>query len=547
MIATGGDPPGSEKGSGQGAPLGSETAGRLILPARPVKFSARRTRRMNLRPYQEEAVAGVLKSWRGFDRALGIAPTAAGKTVIFAKIIETRLADGPCLVLAHRDELLQQAREKLHAACGLESQLEKAESYADLDAKVVVGSVQTLSRRVERFPAKHFPTVIVDEAHRTLADSYLKVLGHFCEAKVLGVTATPDRGDKRTLGSFYQDIAFEIGLIPLILQGYLSRIRVQTVPLKIDLSGAKTRGGDYAEEDIGGALEPLLDQIADELAIHAPERKTLVFAPLVRTSEQFAEILRSKGFAAEMICGESRDRREILQRFKSGTTQILVNAMLLTEGYDEPSIDCVLVLRPTKVRSLFAQMIGRGTRTFPGKTDLLILDFLWLTNRHDLVKPANLIAENEDEANRITKAIAEGSEDLIEAQARAQRDHSESLAESIKYAATKSARTMDLVEFALSLGSPQLTEYEATMGWHSDPVSPKQRELLERAGLDPDRVSGKGQASAIIDKLILRRNLGLATAKQVRQLMRLQHPSPHRATFTEASLFISQNLSLRRG
>jgi superfamily II DNA or RNA helicase len=502
---------------------------------------------LTLRPYQEEAVAGVLRSWQDFDRALGVAPTAAGKTVIFAKIIEARLDNGPCLVLAHRDELLQQAREKLHAACGLRSQLEKAESYADLDAKVVVGSVQTLSRRVERFPANHFPTVIVDEAHRTLADSYLKVLGRFSQAKVLGVTATPDRGDKKTLGSFYQDISFEIGLIPLILAGYLARIRVQTVPLRIDLSRVKTRGGDYAEEDIGGALEPLLEQIADELTVHAPGRKTLVFAPLVRTSEQFAGILRSRGFAAEMICGDSRDRAEILARFKTGKTQVLVNAMLLTEGYDEPSIDCVLVLRPTKVRSLFAQMVGRGTRTFPGKADLLLLDFLWLTNRHDLVKPANLIAENEEEANRITKAIAEGSDDLIGAQAKAQRDHSEMLAESLKHAATKSGRTMDLVEFALSLGSPQLTEYEPTMGWHSDPVSPKQREMLERAGLDPDRVSGKGQASAIIDKLILRRKLGLATAKQVRQLMRLHHPSPHRATFTEASLFIGRNLSLRRG
>jgi superfamily II DNA or RNA helicase len=500
---------------------------------------------MNLRPYQAIALEGVAKSWRQFDRVLGVAPTGSGKTILFANVIETRLTAGPCLVLPHRDELLQQARDKMRAACGLESELEKADSYADLGAKVVVGSVQTLSRRVERFPENHFKTVIVDEAHRTLADSYLKVLGHFDEAKVLGLTATPDRGDKRTLASFYEDVAFEIGLIPLILEGYLSRIRVQTVPLKIDLSDAKTRGGDYAEEDIGNALDPLLERIADELTVHAPDRKTLVFAPLVRTSERFAEILRAKGFVAEMVCGESRDRREILQRFKTGKTRVLVNAMLLTEGYDEPSIDCILVLRPTKIRSLFAQMVGRGTRTFAGKDDLLILDFLWLTNRHDLVKPANLIAENEEEAKRISEAIAEGSEDLIEAQTKAERDHSERLAESLKQAATKSARTMDLVEFALSLGSPQLTEYEPTMQWHSDPVSPKQRAMLERAGLNVDRISGKGQAAVIIDKLILRRKLGLATAKQVRLLMRFHHPTPHRVSSAEASNFISQNLSPR--
>jgi superfamily II DNA or RNA helicase len=498
---------------------------------------------LELRPYQRDALDGVMNAWREFDRLLGVAPTGSGKTILFANVIEQRLSDGPCLVIAHRDELLQHARDKMYAACAIKSQLEKADAYASLDAPVVVGSVQSLARRVERFPTNHFRTLIVDEAHRTLADSYLRVLNHFPEAKVLGVTATPDRGDKKSLSRFYQAVAFEVGLLDLITANYLSRIRIQTVPLQIDITNITKRAGDYADEDIGNALDPLLERLADEIASHAGSRKAIIFTPLVRTAERLASLLTARRLAAEAISGESPNRAQILERFRRGETRMLANAMLLTEGYDEPSIDCVIVLRPTRVRSLYAQMVGRGTRIHPGKSELLLLDFLWLSGEHDLVSPANLIAETEAEAERIQQAISDGCSDLLEARDTAARDYAAVLRARIEQAARRKAQSMDLVEFVLSLGSPQLTEYEPVMRWECEPVTDRQREVLSKAGLDPSSIRCKGQASAIIDKLFLRRRLNLATARQVLALIRLHHPNPHRATFEEASRFLGQRFS----
>jgi len=155
-----------------------------------------------------------------------------------------------------------------------------------------------------------------------------------------------------------------------------------------------------------------LHELADAICMHVAERKTLIFTPLVRTADQFAEILRAHGLAAESICGESPDRKGILGRFASGETGVLCNAMLLTEGYDEPSIDCVICLRPTAIRSLYAQMVGRGTRTLDGKENLLLLDFLWLSRVHDLVGPASLIAKDEAEAVEIRAQLRTTNGDL---------------------------------------------------------------------------------------------------------------------------------------
>src|SRR5262249_9550490 len=158
-------------------------------------------------------------------------------------------------------------------------------------------------------------------------------------------TATPDRGDTRNLGRFFEDIAFEIGLIDLIKAGFLCPIKVRTVPVKIDISNVSVRAGDFSEEELAEALEPVLEKIAEALITYAKDRKTLIFVPLIRIATQFADILKTRGLAAEMICGVCTDRTEKLQRFRNGETRILVNAMLLGEGYDEPSIDCVIVLR----------------------------------------------------------------------------------------------------------------------------------------------------------------------------------------------------------
>jgi superfamily II DNA or RNA helicase len=504
-----------------------------------------------LYPHQQKAVDAVFSSWNEFDRTLFVAPTGVGKTIIFSDIADKRIPFGPVLVLAHRDELLDQAIDKIHKARGLFADKEKAEQRASLSRDIVVGSVQTLCRdnRLSRFPLDHFKTIIVDEAHRTLAKSYLTVLDQFPQAKVLGVTATPDRGDKKNLSQFYQDIAHEILLKDMIRQGWLSKIMVQNVPLEIDLSGVSTRGGDYSEEEVAARLEPLLELVADSIVQYASDRKTLVFVPLVATGAQFAAILKARGLKAEHVHGESPDRKEIRDRFASGETKIVVNAMLWTEGFDEPSIDCVVVLRPTRIRSLFAQMVGRGTRVHPGKANLLLLDYLWLTERHDLVKPAALIADTPKHQEEIEAEYGEGENDLLECEGSAIAEREASLARELARNRKRKGRTIDLLELSVTFQfNDALLDYEPVMPWHNETVSPKQAAFLEKQGLDLTEVRDRGHASLITGKLLERVRGGLASPKQIRVLQRNHYPGdPLKATFEEASRFIDRvSLNWRR-
>jgi superfamily II DNA or RNA helicase len=412
----------------------------------------------------------------------------------------------------------------------------------------VVSSVQTLSRpsRLERFGSNHFLTIIVDEAHRTLAPSYGRIIDYFANAKLLGVTATPDRGDKKSLGAVFQDIAHEVSLVELIRAGYLAPITVQTVPIKIDISKVALRGGDFSEEELDQALDPVLEQVAQGIAEYAQDRKTLVFTPLIRTADRFAQILRAAGFAAEFVSGKCVDRAEKLQRFARGETRILANAQLLTEGYDEPSIDCVVILRPTRSRPFFSQMAGRGFRIHPGKGDLLLLDFLWHTSRHSLIKPASLIAKDEKEAEQIEQRLEAAGGDLIEALGLANRDRDQALAAAIRDNEKRRARRIDIIELELGLHAAGIADYEPTMPWHFEQATERQLAYIARTGIDPKQVRCKGEASAIIELLERRRGLGLATFKQARLLRRLGHPKPHELSMGEAGTWIERQLGQRR-
>ena len=248
-------------------------------------------------------------------------------------------------------------------------------------------------KRLSQFPDDYFNTIIIDEAHHCISDSYQRVLQHFPEAKVLGVTATPDRGDMRNLGTVFDSMAYEYTLPKAIKEGYLSPIKAVTIPLKIDMSGVGVQAGDFKSGEIATALDPYLESIAAEMEKYCKDKKTVVFLPLVKTSQKFRDILNAHGFKAAEVNGESQDRAEILEAFDKYQYNVLCNSMLLTEGWDCPSVDCIVVLRPTKVRSLYCQMVGRGTRLSPetGKDHLLLLDFLWHTERHELCHPAHLI------------------------------------------------------------------------------------------------------------------------------------------------------------
>lgn len=318
---------------------------------------------MQMRPYQQAAREAVHREWdEGRNRTLLVLPTGCGKTIVFAKITEDEVRSGSrVLILAHRGELLQQAADKLERTSGLKCAVEKAEQTCLGEwYRVTVGSVQTLMRqkRLAQFPPDYFQTIIIDEAHHAISGSYQVILDYFSDAHVLGVTATPDRGDKQNLGKVFDSLAYEYTLPQAIHEGYLTPIRALTVPVQIDFTHVGTAAGDYKPGDIATALDPYLDQIAAEMAKHCADRKTVVFLPLVKTSQKFRDILCRHGFRAAEVNGESDDREQVLQDFSDGKYNVLCNSMLLTEGWDCPEVDCVVVLRSTKVRALYCQMVG---------------------------------------------------------------------------------------------------------------------------------------------------------------------------------------------
>lgn len=484
---------------------------------------------MTLRPYQQEAKEAVLAEWaKGNRRTLLVLPTGTGKTIVFSKLTEDLVRDGErVLILAHRGELLDQAADKLSQATGLRCAVEKAElTSIDSWYRVVVGSVQSMMRpaRLEQFGPDHFDAIIVDEAHHCLSDSYQRVLQHFEDANVLGVTATPDRGDMRNLGEYFQSLAYEYTLPRAIKEGYLSPIKALTIPLKLDISQVGMQSGDFAAGQLGNALDPYLYQIADEMAEHCMDRQTIVFLPLIATSQKFRDILIERGFRAAEVNGESQDRDQILQDFADGKYNVLCNSMLLTEGYDNPAIDCVVVLRPTKVRSLYSQMVGRGTRLHPGKDHLLLLDFLWHTDRHELCHPAHLIAQSDEVAKQMTANIenAGGPVDLEEAERQAEQDvieaREEALAKQLAEMRRRKKKLVDPLQFEMSIQAEDLAGYVPTFGWEMGPPTDQQKKALEKAGILPDEIDNAGKAKMLLDRLNRRRMEGLSTPKQIRFL-----------------------------
>ena len=398
--------------------------------------------------------------------------------------------------------------------------------------RVTVGSVQTMMRRDY---TNLFQAVIVDEAHHSISDSYQAVLGQFPGAKVLGVTATPDRGDKRSLARYYDGIAYEYSLKKAVAEGYLCNITARTVPLEIDMSNVKVTCGDFQVDSVAETLEPYLPKIAEAIQLYASARKTVVFCPLISIARELAEMIPG----AREVNGMSADRKETLEWFdQAGPGSVLCNAMLLTEGWDCPSVDCVVVLRPTKIRSLYAQMVGRGTRLSPGKENLLILDFLWLCKKHNLCKPANLVADNVDDAEKITRDTEEDEIDLFDALSDAEEQRRTALAAELARQQKKKSKLINPLDAFTILDDTELMDYEPLFAWEQAEATPAQIQALEKWGLDAEGIT-RGFACKIIGKMINRKNEGLATLKQINALKRHGY-EPLDWTFEQASKKISQ-------
>lgn len=379
-----------------------------------------------LRPYQVEAADAIEAQWENHPSTLLVLPTGMGKTRVISEVLRRRHAAGagPALVLAHRKELLDQAARAIGEDAGLACDVEQAERQASLTGtlydslNVVVGSVQTLKgKRLERWPAGAFKTVVIDEAHHAPAASYRKILEHFAGAKVLGVTATPDRGDEVGLWNVFESCAYRYEIRRAIREGWLCPISVKAIECAdLDISDVKTVRGDLSPEALERALtiDKVLHQIAGPLVREAGARPTIVFTAGVAQAHALAGVLGAYTDAGiQVIDGTTDDviRADVLAGYQAGRVQFLINCAVLTEGFDAPHTACVAMARPTKSRALYQQCIGRGTRLAPdrGKSDLLVLDFVGNSGRHALVTVIDVLA-----GDQIRSDVRKKAEELIE-------------------------------------------------------------------------------------------------------------------------------------
>jgi superfamily II DNA or RNA helicase len=341
------------------------------------------------RPYQIAAVDAVRSQWRaGVRRVVVILATGLGKTVVCSEIIRQELnaAKGRVLFLAHRGELLEQAREKLSmVAPELDAKFIRG-AHNNYEANVVFATIQTLGGQKRLLAApRDFAFVVVDEAHHTPAADYMRVLRHLgCferdGPRLLGLTATPERTDGIGLDTVFQNVAYQMSAMKGILEGYLCDLYAKRIEIQCNLNAVGVVQGDFDERKLSRALlKANLDQvIAEAYQTHAEGRKTVVFVPSVELAEKVAAHFQSLRYAATAVHGEQSptDQKRRLADFRENRVTILVNALKLTEGWDEPSVSCVIVGRPTQSSALYKQMVGRGLRLHPSKRNTLILDIV---------------------------------------------------------------------------------------------------------------------------------------------------------------------------
>lgn len=319
---------------------------------------------MALRPYQTEAVEAVLGAWQEARATLLVACTGSGKTVMFSEIARRRRPHGRVLVIAHRSELIEQAHEQITTWTGLKCGIEMAHQRASLDGlfdppDVVIASVQTLAqpKRLERIDPRQFGTVIVDEAHHTPSPTYRRILGHLEGAKVLGVTATPDRLDQSALGAIYESIAYTYETRDAIEQGYLCPVTVQQIVVEgLDLSEVRRVSGDFSPGELEEELVEHIHGVASPLSRLARGRQTIVFCVTINHAAAMAQALENYVDADRIAWlsggASAEERADVLDQFRDRSINYLLNVGLFTEGVDLPMTDCIAMARPTQSRAL---------------------------------------------------------------------------------------------------------------------------------------------------------------------------------------------------
>lgn len=332
-----------------------------------------------LRDYQQLLIEQTIAQWIANKRRVKLQlATGAGKTVIFSAIAREFIGWGePVLVIAHREELLLQAAEKLEIATGQQQQVGiiKAGYRASVNALIQVASVQTLARRQKLPPAT---LVIVDESHHSAAASYVRLMEHYSDSYLLGCTATPARIDGQGFKYLYDELICGPSVSWLIEQGYLCRFKLFAARIAVKTAGVKTTGGDFNQRDLAEAVDTslVMGDLIKTWQKYASGKKTVVFAVDVAHSKATATAYNDAGIPAEHLDGDTPvdERRDILERFRVGQTLILTNCGIISEGFDVPSIQVIQCVRPTKSLILWLQMVGRCLRPAPGKEHAIIID-----------------------------------------------------------------------------------------------------------------------------------------------------------------------------
>ena len=367
---------------------------------------------MPLRDYQKDCLKAIWEAYKkGQRRQLVCLPTGTGKTVIFAHMPKVFRMKKRMLVVAHRQELLDQAQAQLAKANPqLKVEVEQADRRASPDANVIVASVQTIGRkgsnRITKLPPEQFSIVVIDEAHHSVASTYKNVVSYFglmdddTPKLLLGVTATPKRGDKQGLDQVYQDITFSRGLREMIEAHYLCPIAGYRVSTDVDLGGVAVRMGDFA---VGQLSRRVNVYNRNDLIVRAYQelvdgKKAIVFCVDVAHAQDVASAFGSHDIPCRAVWGNmpTDERAAALASFSDGAVRVLTNCNVLSEGYDEPTIESIIMARPTKSALLYAQMVGRGTRLAPGKRELTVIDVVDNSRRHHLVGLPALFGQDGD-------------------------------------------------------------------------------------------------------------------------------------------------------
>jgi superfamily II DNA or RNA helicase len=486
---------------------------------------------MTERPYQAEAIKANIETLDAGLSPLTIMATGTGKTVVIAKVLEWARQHGMrSLVVAHRSLLLDQITKTVMDWTDLVPDREQADQYANWDSPLILTTPATLKgERLLRKP-KNRDLIVIDECHRAVTDSMMSMYDHFNTALKMGKTATADRPDGVSLSTVFDKIAYQYSLAKGIKDGWLAKIvgrRVQD--MEIDLSALRIQAGDFSDKDLGELLEKNLVPIAHNLVKETKDRKkALIFLPTVDSSMHLSRILTEMGESADYVSGErAKGNGEVFARFKAGEIKYLCSCQLVVEGYDEPSIDTIVMLRPTLSRIVYSQAIGRGTRPYMGKDHCLLLEFTYNSNKHKLVTPYELLGDNMSEriVDKASRSEESGDLDFLEILEKIQLSHYD-----IKEIVARAVRTDFYFESFNPLDVGDMIgvdlDNEAAVWFEgrqlTGGVTERQADILRRYMVDTQGLT-KAKASQLIGNLMDRAkpSIGYATPTQFTKLNRL--------------------------